>query len=102
MHTRMDYLNGECTHREYYAQFVNDTIIELVSESIGLPAILRSTDEHFNDIPLERWDAAGLGLWTQEVPQALRQAGELYTPAVSVCILKEAARQIKEQAEEAS
>lgn len=100
MHTRKAYLNGECTHREYYAQFVDDSIISEILRRIGKDAILASTDKHFNDIPLERWDTLVHYAITHAASEALRDAGDCLTLAGGVCILKEAARQIKEQSVE--
>ena len=45
-------MNKECTHNEYYAQFVNAAVLMRVSRMIGLDKINASKDEHFNDIPL--------------------------------------------------
>lgn len=59
--TRKEYLDGpretsKERHREYYSQFVNKKVKEHVIKGIGLDDILSSTDEHFNDIRLSRWD----------------------------------------------
>ena len=92
MFTRQQYLNKECTHREYYAQFVNESAKRLVRHYIGISRILDSQDEGFNDIPLALWG---------EIPftgprLTLEVAGDYPTVAGGICILKEAAQQIKE------
>lgn len=55
MKTRKQYVNNECTHDEYYAQF-GKHLVELVSNTIGKERIENSNDPHFNDISLNRWD----------------------------------------------
>ncbi len=101
---RADYLAHKATHREYYSQFVTPYVKQTVIRAIGKSAILASTDEHFNDIPLSKWDAI-IG-WSDfsRVPlatdlgsgAALRACGDYPTPAGIVCIMKEAAKQFKE------
>jgi hypothetical protein len=90
-------MNHECDHRTYYAQFVTEDIRERVRRDIGLERILRSVDEHFNDIPLRKWDILAGGFRTQLCAQELRLHGDFPTLAGAVCILKEAAKQLKER-----
>lgn len=94
MFTRKDYVHDrKCSHREYYAQFVNDNTKQYVSRVIGVDKILNSTDEHFNDIALRNWDClTGLPL-----NSIYEQVGDYHTLGNQVCIAKEAARQIKEE-----
>lgn len=111
--TRKDYMNGygkngAKTHREYYAQFVDEVIKNQVLQYIGKGALLASIDEHLNDIPLHKWDAlAGFKFIGSEMVQQpryirpellkkLRDTGEGVSCAGMVCIYKEAARQIIE------
>lgn len=93
MITRKEYMIGACTHREYYAQFVNHRTRYLVAQHIGAERIKASTHPHFSDIPLSEWDrltpcAAGSAQF--------EKAGDYYTVAGGVCMLKEAAEQIRE------
>ena len=90
--TRKDYMNKGCTHREYYAQFVNPFIKSLVLREIGLDRLLRSTDPHLNDIPLNQW---GMGNIRQL--EVWKEVGDFYSIAGETCILKEAARQLIEE-----
>lgn len=53
--TRAQYLSGECTHDQYYAQF-GIKLVRVVRTAFGDERIKASTDEHFNDIPLRNWD----------------------------------------------
>lgn len=96
-HTREQRLNDECTHREYNAQFVTEMTKETVLHHIGLEAIIASTDDAMNDIELSKWD------WLPQLPKAtfdhLKRLGDSMTLAGKVCIYKEAAKQLKEDAQ---
>ena len=94
-YTRKQRLNNECTHREYYAQFVNKHTIETVVRYIGEKRLLASTDQDaaFNDIPLNMWDMIHVGPGTVK---KLQDLGDIVTLAGAVCIHKEAARQFVE------
>lgn len=92
--TRSQYLNGDCTHRQYYAQFVSPSTLAYLSQSLGrarLQAALKE-DEDLNSIPLATWDSMPLVL-----NASMKEAGDSLTAAGKVCILKEAARQIAEK-----
>lgn len=93
-HTRKERMKGECTHNEYYDQFVTKGVINLV-KSIGEDRIKKSTDEHFNDIPLKEWD----GLHRYILGMAGRSIAEASNGGVSlsdtVCVAKAAARRIR-------
>jgi hypothetical protein len=94
MITRKDYLEGRATHSEYYGQFVSAmhfAILNLEHEKIK-----NSTDKHFNDIPLEFWQQLALPAPTYTA-RKMKEAGDYVTLAGAVCILKEAARQLKEK-----
>ena len=77
-------------HRAYYAQFVDARTIDFVVCQIGADRLRASTDPHFNDIPLRKWDNCVSGL---PGSGKFRQAGDYYTVAGGVCLAKEAARQ---------
>lgn len=87
MYTRQDYLTGKCSHSDYHGQAVTERIIKIVVSIIGKDNILRSTDEHFNDIPLRSWEAFH-GVLRNNCLQD-------NSIAASVCIAKEAARRFK-------
>lgn len=91
---RIEYLDHKCSHEEYYAQFVTPDIIRKVKRFIGVVAIKNSRDRSFNDIRMRRWDVITMPYETQEL---MSMVGDFLTPAGKVCILKEAARQIKEE-----
>jgi hypothetical protein len=101
MMTREEYISSasasreeaRAAHRRYYGQFVNRRTIDYVVRVIGSDALLASTDPHFNDIPLDKWDRIALSL---PLAASLRDAGDYMTLAGGVCIAKEAARQYVE------
>ena len=95
MFTRKQYMGKECTHREYYGQFVTPHIVDSVADQIGRDILRYSTDEHLNDIALSRWDNVFL---TQDALRMVTKANESggYSLSDTVCIAKEAARQFIE------
>jgi hypothetical protein len=96
MYTRNDYITGQCTHEQFYGQFVTAPILHYVQLKIGLEAIVNSKDDAFNDILLEKWDEAGLAIRSCRMTMKLDDADN--SVSTGVCIAKEAARQIKERA----
>ena len=94
--TRHQYLTNQCTHREYYAQFVTPDCKARVKSNIGMDRLLASTDPNLNDIPLGEWDRLAFGIMPAD---ALRAAGDYATLGGQVCTLKEAARQVIEEAQ---
>lgn len=99
MITRQDYLNSDCqktAHRAYYAQFVTQNTLDLVERTFSKACLKKSEDPHFNDISLRRWDAKAYYAITKPIEKKLRELGDYPTLAGAVCILKEAAQQIRE------
>lgn len=88
--------DGTGAYRTYYSQFVTGEIKNRVLIRFGKERILRSTDKHFNDIPLYLWDYLSSPC-PFEVGQLLKEAGDYPTLSGMVCILKEAAQQIREE-----
>lgn len=91
LQSRADRMNDLISHDDYYAQFVSSSIIKNVKQFIGIDRIMASSCEHFNDIPLRQWD---------DLPYYCNRAtldlcGESYSKATHVCIMKNAARQIR-------
>lgn len=91
--SREDYLSKKCSHREYYAQFVDAGVIERVKQLVGTSRVKSSSDEHFNDIPLAMWDGL-LRPCPARIDKKMRQLGDYPTLAGLVCVAKEAAHQI--------
>jgi len=90
MYTRAQYLNRECTLDQYYSQFVNERVKNVVKSRIGLERLKNSTCEHFNDIPLHEWDRIPVPVSANE----MKSRGDYLALAGKVCIAKTAALQI--------
>lgn len=91
--TRQDYMNGLCSHDDYYSQFVNENIKLLVLERFNIE-ILQSAyavDHHFNSLPLPIWDKLTLLFSCNNEMKIL---GDYSTLAGKVCILKQAAKML--------
>lgn len=82
-------MNNVCSHSEYYRQFVTQRVKNILLQSIEKNTIVKSNDPYFNDIPLGKWDRISEGNKT------LFAIDGSYSLSNGVCILKEAARQIK-------
>ncbi len=93
--TRRQYLNHECSHREYYAQFVTNATKRRVFDAFGGCEIASCASEVFTEIPLDRWDRVTRGMIYSL--KNLLLAGDQPTPAGLVCIAKEAAAQIRDE-----
>ncbi len=90
---------GAKLHRAYYAQFVTSEVRNLVSRCIGDDKVKASKDPHFNDIPLAKWDRIiDHHHVAASVNTAMREMGDYPTAAGCVCVLKEAAQQIRDGA----
>lgn len=93
MKTRQDYLQGRCTHREYYGEIVKEAGITVSDELRDECA--RSSDPHYNNIKLNRWDIYGTAIRSKVAP-LFRQRDDQVSLAGTVCVMKEAARQAVE------
>lgn len=107
-YTATDLRNQTCTHDQFYSQFVTLDILQLVGKQIGIKRIRQSTDPHFNDIPLQKWDRLSdsmrnlidAKLWKQLYNTTYRpqdQNNFIWSLSCGVCIAKAAARIIKNQ-----
>lgn len=94
--TRQDYLDNRCTHEQYYDQFVNLHVKNLVIGTIGRLNIVRSTNEAFNDIPLRQWDSLQSLIMGAVGRKKFAELGDVPTLGSCVCIAKAAARQIRD------
>lgn len=83
-------------HRAYYAQFVTPAHFAKLKSLVGMvDKIKASQDPHLNNIPLSVWDTLAVPL-PAESAKRMRACGDYPTLAGSVCVLKEAANQIRE------
>jgi hypothetical protein len=96
MKTRQQYINKEVTHREYYSQFVTESVKKRIKSSFRISALEDGKDKHFNNIPLSIWDHF-LPVVPSEISKKLQECGDYCTLSGIVCILKEAAMQIVEE-----
>jgi hypothetical protein len=112
MKTRKEYMDNlakygtaesTANHRAYYGQFVTAGVKAVVLARFGRDRLMACRDEHLNDIPLAKWDEFWMrrdnlgGMFIQPpfgVVAMLNEAGEGFSAATGVCILKEAAKQI--------
>ena len=96
-YTRQQYMNDkECSHAEYYGQFINYNIINAVKLCIGEDKIKKSKDPHFNDIPLNQWDNMKqtiISLCGRSIAEANGTGG--ISLSDTVCVAKQAAHQIR-------
>lgn len=80
-YTRKQYMNKECTHHEFYAQFVTDETNRFILNSLTVEQIksaLDSGDEHLNEIKIP-YNNMGSGgkWWWDDSPLNLQLAREL-------------------------
>jgi hypothetical protein len=94
-YTRKDYVDGVCTHEEYYQQFITPVITARVLTQIGAAKVKASTDPYFNDVPLHCWDRVNLDHCG--IAQKMEQAGDYLTLAGKVCIAKTAATAFRKE-----
>ncbi len=96
-YTRQQYMSGEVSHANYYAQFVTPEIKAKVDNALGYRLRNYPHDEHLNDIQLAIWDNLAGSRKLARMQGDYRctlNAGEDKSLATQVCILKQAARQI--------
>jgi hypothetical protein len=91
MFTRQNYLEKNCTHSQYYSQFIiNPEFLNYVSRFIGETNLERSISPNFNDIDLRYWEVINPPTGTHTIMKSL---GDYLTLPGCVCIAKEAAKQ---------
>jgi len=98
VYTRKDYLNGACTHQQYYSQLVRPALVQQVKDAFGIKTLTSSkNDGHFNHISLDRWDS--LAFYSRHMPNEIewKMVEDFPTQAGLVCIAKQAARMAVEQ-----
>lgn len=98
--TRKQVLNNECTHREYYGQFVTNGMKSTVLRYFTKDQLTQALqeDEHLNSIPLKKWDMIGSTFLSggYYLSDKFKEVGDWVTQSCLVCIAKESARQIIE------
>ena len=95
MITKNQYLSGECSKFDYYDQFVDDRVIEIVKRSTTYSKILAAKDKcDFNDIALSQWDYCTGAILCLLGKSPFREKGDIVTHNALISICKAAARQI--------
>ena len=103
--TRKDLLNEECSHHEFYAQFVTERTLSFVRDRIGLVKLRKSSCPHFNDVGIKH-SSGGAGSWVWDYSPVnmplLQELGVVSTgyrpnPSTYTCIGKAAARMLLAQ-----
>lgn len=102
--TRQQRLNNECTHEQYWGQFVTGEHRLYVKQRFGIEKLKSAfeQDKNLNTIPLDKWDGCwGIGspIPFMILAMPMKDVSDYLTPAGIVCILKEAARQIVKEPE---
>lgn len=92
--TRKQYMNKECSHSTYYAQFVTESTRREVLNRFGLDKLVQAAAENssFNtrSTPLDDWDMVN----SHHHRENFKAAESFFALSDKVCILKEAARQL--------
>jgi hypothetical protein len=100
--TRRDYVyDNKCSHDEYYAQFVTESVKRLVLSKWSATKIKESfaVDHNLNNLPLAQWDRlAEILSMNHDLMRKLAEANGSGGTSLSdrVCTLKRAARAIAE------
>lgn len=97
MNTRKDYLNGKCTHEEYYSELVTESDASSWLTDHLIEKCRKSNNKYFSDVTtLKEWDnVAKVFIKTSITYTAARcKRGESNTLATGVCTLKQAMRML--------
>ena len=89
-----DYRDGLCSSREFYRQFIDQTVIDIVLAGIGERDIKKSRDRYFNDIGMRQWDLVAAAV-RRYLRKKIESVGAYASNALLICIQKEAAEQIR-------
>ncbi len=106
MYTHQEYMavrleEQPAAHRKYYGQFVDTYLKDTVARNFGIKRLVWAykLDGHFNRIPLYEWDGYYSAFTILGgLPKRLKEAGDQWSLSSCVCIVKEAATQVVEEA----
>lgn len=95
MFTKKQYMSRECTEDQYYSQYVDEKMIDLIRKSVMYKHILNAKDKNdFCDISMQQWDfVTGLILCLLG-DKPFKQRGDIAMHSNLICIAKAAARKI--------
>lgn len=73
MITRKEYMaNSRELHRAYYRQFITAQMKDIILRELGMKRLSSCNDiEHFNDIPIHRWDAMLYSMYDKRTDRRL-------------------------------
>lgn len=93
--TRKQYLAHSAElHDAFFLQFAGPSYRSALAGMFGPEELLHSTDEHFNDIDLARWDDAARKLYPRIDHDRVTAAGTFYSLSMGVCVAKAMARSL--------
>jgi len=93
--TRKQYLaHSADLFQAYFLQFAGNGYRSALAGMFGPEELLASTDPHFNDIALARWDDAARKLYSRIDHDRVTAAGEIYSLSTGVCTAKAMAREL--------
>ena len=98
--TRNDYIEGRCTHDEFYEAVAKAAGVTRVSDELQqlANAAWANGDEHLNTIPLGVWDAAAAGRQLC-ITTALKKFGDHWSMMGGVCVMKHVAKRFAQLVE---
>lgn len=96
MFTLQDLDQGKCTEQEFYRQFIDKTLLRIVSVGIGERAIFASRVPHFRDIPERDWDLISPAI-QRHLKTKIKKAGAVASISFFIRVAKEAALEIKKE-----
>ncbi len=99
MYTRNQYTSGQCSHNQYYDQFVTEQLKNAVSKYFTTAKLVKAydKDEYFNSISLKEWDKLSYYCESSDMRKLYAASGEYVTQAVAVCTLKQAAKHVVDE-----
>lgn len=83
--------------RMYYSQYTTAEVVAFLLRSIPKKVILESKDYQFNDVRDGNWKSL-VQFMPSTVSDKLQENGDWLSVPTGICILKEAAQQIRERA----
>ena len=97
---RKSYMAKEVTHEEYFGQFVNPHLMDLLKSYCSkkeLKILMEDDSENLSALTCrDFWDSLPM---TNGMARELRKVGDGATIAVVVCVWKAVARELKKQNE---
>lgn len=87
---RKEYLDGKISHMDFYLWLADRIGIDYTYLLVELEVLKRSSDKHFNDIPLKWWDSEDAIVRSKASRAGMKQ----WSLSDTVCVLKTVARRL--------